>query len=432
MTRMIGLGVAAALLLPNLATGQVPDSLTVAQAIQRVIATHPAVAEAAHGVAAVQARVRERETAFGPTVVAQGSYTRIGPTPPLAFGGQSFNLYPADNWNGLVGVRQTLFDWGRRAGAVDEARSQQTSAADNAEVVESRLAYQTVQAFYGVLFLREALRVQDETIDALTQHLEIAQRRLAAGTATDFDVLSTQVRIATARSQRVDVTDALAQQNIELHQLLGLSADSAVTPAGGFDVSPIGLNEDSLVELALAQRPDLLLTRDAIASADVRTHLASLANRPSLHLDLSGGAKNGYVPDLNEMKANFVAAISVQLPLYDGHRTRFQVEEAAADVGAARSRAEALERSVTADVQRAVAAVRASREKIATADVQVRQARSAVALAQTRYQAGVVTNLDVLDAETLLSEAELVQLRARYELVQRHYQLEQAIGVRLW
>jgi outer membrane protein len=433
MALMIGLGVAAALLFPGgSAAGQVPDSLTVEQAIQRVIATYPAVAEAAHGVAASQARVRQRETAFGPTVAMQGSYTRIGPTPPLSFGGQSFNLYPADNWNGFVSVHQTLFDWGRRTTAVDEARSQQTTAAENAEVVKSRLAYQTVQAFYGVLYLREAIKVQDEEIDALTQHLEITQRKQAAGTATDFDVLSTQVRIATARSRRVDITDALAQQDIALRQLLGLPADSAVTPVGGFAESPIGLDEDSLVQVAMAQRPDLGMSRDAVASAEVQAHLASLADRPAVSLDLSGGAKNGYVPDLNQVKADFVAGMSVQLPVYNGHRTRYQVEEAEANMAVARSRAQALERSVSADVQRAVAAVRASREKIATADIQVRQARAAVALARTRYEAGVVTNLDVLDAETLLSEAELEQLRARYELVRGRYQLEQAVGVRIW
>jgi outer membrane protein len=433
MTLKIGLGIAAALFFPGgVAAGQVPDSLTVQQAIQRVIATHPAVAEAAHGVAASEARVRVGETAFGPSVAVQGSYTRIGPTPPLSFGGATFNLYPADNWNGHVSVRQTLLDWGRRRTVVDAARSQQTSAAESAEVVKSRLAYQTVQAFYGVLFLRADLKVRDDEIDALTRHLEITQRKVAAGTATDFDVLSTQVRIATARSQRVDVTDALAQQNIELRQLLGLPADSSITPAGGFDVSPMGLNQDSLVQVALVQRPDLKMSRDVVASAEVQARLASLADRPTVSLDLSGGAKNGYVPDLNQMKANFVAGISVELPIYNGHRTRFQVGEAEANTAVARSRAQVLERSVSADVQRAVAAVGASLEKIATAEVQVRQARAAVALARTRYQAGVVTNLDVLDAETLLSEAELVQLRARYALVQGHYQLEQAVGVRIW
>jgi outer membrane protein TolC len=186
------------------------------------------------------------------------------------------------------------------------------------------------------------------------------------------------------------------------------------------------------VSLALSQRPDLKMFRDAQASAKVQTQLASLADKPSLSLHLSAGAKNGYVPDINQIKPDFVAGVSVQLPIYNGDRTKAQVKVSESNESVAQSRTQALERTVSADVQKAVATVRASREKIATADVQVRQAQAALALARTRYQAGVVTNLDVLDAQTLLQQAELVQLRAHYELVQGHYQLEQAVGARLW
>ncbi len=433
MKSIIGLGMAAAFLLAGgRAAGQTPDSLSVEQAVKRVVATYPAVAEASHGVAAARARVQERETAFQPDVSLEALYSRIGPTPSIGFGAQTFQLFPADNWDGHVSVRHTLFDWGRRTAAVNVARSQQTSAAENVDVVASGLAYRTVGAFYGVLFLQEDLKVQDEEIQALTEHLQITQNKVAAGTATEYDVLSTEVRIATAKSQRVDITDALAQQKIELQQLLGLPADSSVVPVGGFHEDSTDLNEDSLVAVALAQRPDLKVSRDAVASAEVQTHLASLADRPSLSLDLSGGGKDGYVPNVSQIKADFVAGVSVQLPIYNGYRTRTQVEEAQANVKVARSRTQALERTVSADVEKAVVAVRSSREKIATAEVQVRQARAALALARTRYQAGVVTNLDVLDAETQLSEAELLQLRARYELVQGRYQLEQAIGERIW
>lgn len=433
MKRMIGLVVAAALLpFGGLAGSQVPDSVTVEQAIQRVIATHPAVAAAMNGVSESQAQVRARQTAFSPVVDAEGTYSRIGPTPTLTFNKESFSLFPADNWDGHVSLLHTLYDGGRRQVAVEEARSRQASAEENVDVVKSGLAYRTVHAFYGVLFLQEGLKVQDDEIQALTQHLHITQGKVEAGTATDFDVLSTQVRIATARSQRVDIVDQLEQSNIDLRQLLGVPEDSSVTPVGAFRPDTMHLDVDSLVSLALSQRPDVKLSRDAEASARVRTRLAALGDKPSLALHISAGAKNGYVPDINQIRPDFVAGMSVQLPIYNGDRTQAQVKVSRADVSVAASRTRTLERSVSAEVQKAVAAVRASREKIQTADVQVRQARAALALARTRYQAGVVTNLDVLDAQTLLAQAELVQLRARYELVQGHYRLEQAVGAKIW
>jgi outer membrane protein len=274
--------------------------------------------------------------------------------------------------------------------------------------------------------------VQDEDIDVLSQHLEITQGRVRAGAATDLDVLSTEVRIATARSQRVDIADALEQTRIELRRLLGLPQDTTAEPAGGLPADTLPLAVDSLTRVALARRPDVRMSRNAEASADVQTRLASLGDRPSVSLALTVGAKNGYVPNLNRIRPNFVAGMAVQLPVYDGDRTQSQVMESEAHASAARSHTEALERSVAADVEMAVASVRAAREKIGNTEVQVRQATAALDLARTRYQAGVVTNLDVLDAETLLAQAKLVQLRARYDLVRSRYRLEQATGARIW
>ncbi len=433
MKRIICLA-AAAMLAPvgGLSGSQVPDSLTIQQAIRLVVSTHPAVVEASNGVSASQARVEQSRSAFAPIVSAEGSYSRVGPVPTLDFNNESFSLFPANNYDAHFSLRHTLYDWGRRETAVEQAQTHQRSAAENVELVKSRLAYQTVQAFYAVLFLRQNLTVQDDEIGALTQHLQVIQDKVKAGTATDFDVLTTQVRIATAQSQRVDVANALDESRIELRQLLGMPADSAVEPVGDFQIDSVDLAIDSLVAAALVQRPDLKLSRDAEASAEVRTRIASLSDRPQLSLALTAGAKNGYVPNLNEIKPNFTAGMSLQLPVYNGDRTHSQVKVAQTEVTVARSHTASLVRSVTTDVERAAASLRASREKIQTADLQVRQATQALDLARTRYQAGVVTNLDVLDAETLLAQAKLVKLRAHYELVRGSYRLEQAVGDKIW
>ena len=65
-------------------------------------------------------------------------------------------------------------------------------------------------------------------------------------------------------------------------------------------------------------------------------------------------------------------------------------------------------------------------------DITVEQAKSAVEQARIRYQAGTVTNLDLLDAETSLSQAELMQIQALYQFVVSRYELGQAVGEKAW
>jgi outer membrane protein len=218
-----------ALVVPTALAAQ-QDSLTVQRAVARVLANHPAVHEAGQGVAAARARMDERQTAFLPTVSAEGLYSRVGPVTKLDFNNQTFALFPANNYNANVSLRHTLYDWGRRQAAVDQARTMEEGASDNVELVKSRLAYQTIGAFYAIIFLRDEIAVQDEEIAALQEHLAITQEKVKSGAATDFEVLTTQVRIATAESQRVDLEDALREQTIALRQLMGVPPDQPLNP----------------------------------------------------------------------------------------------------------------------------------------------------------------------------------------------------------
>jgi len=73
------------------------------------------------------------------------------------------------------------------------------------ELTKTNLSLQTIRVFYTIILLQKSMKVQDEQIEALNQHLSVTQKRVAAGTATSFDVLTTQVRVAGAQNQKVDI-----------------------------------------------------------------------------------------------------------------------------------------------------------------------------------------------------------------------------------
>lgn len=410
-----------------------PDTLTLAEVVGRVLENHPAIQGAGEEIAAARARVGQRHSAFYPELDFNGHYSRVGPVPSIDLPGQgSFELYPSNNYNVNFELRHTLLDFGKRSTNERLARSGEEAAGDDLELLTSRLAFQAVDDFYTILYLQGGLRVQDDEIAALNQHLAVTRELARTGSATEFEVLTTQVRVANASSRRIDIANALERAIIDLRGLMGSPPDEPVELRGGFETDLAELDVDSLTSLALAQRPELALARDGVESAELRRHLAALDRRPSLDLGLGVGAKNGYVPNLNEVKGNFVAALSLELPVFNGFRTRNELEETEAELGAARARTLDVSRRVVTEVRKAAADVRASQAKLEAAELQVRQAEEAVALARVRYRAGVITNLDVLDAETSLAEAKLVELEARYHLVTTKYALQRAVGDQIW
>jgi outer membrane protein TolC len=408
------------------------DSLTVAQVVRLAVDNHPAVLAAQAGVAAAQAHVAGSRAGIWPEVSGEADYVRIGPVPEVTLPAGSLEMAPANNLDFHVMARETLYDFGRLSTGEDLARKGQRTAELTVAQVKYNLAYRTIETFYSILFLRENFKVIDQQIEALQQHLDAAQKRVRSGSATDFEVLTTQVRISAATNRRIEVSEALTRQENLLRQLTGLPADSTLKLQGDFVAAAAPSNADSLIAVARQELPEAQLSKSSETSAEVRVRLAALGLRPTVSAFLEGGFKNGYFPDLNVLKANYVAGLSLRAPIFNGHLTRHQVQEAQANLDAARSRTRDVERQIGSNVRTVIAEVQANLEKVQNAQPQLEQARRAVAMAEVRYAAGVITNLDLLDAQTALSDAQLALLKAQYDLKISVYALQKAIGQKVW
>lgn len=409
------------------------DTLTVEQAVQRVVQSHPAVVRASENVQASQARVLQAEAAKSPDAGFEGIYTRIGPVPQLYFPGLGdFKLYPENNYDAHVGGQYTVYDFGKANAAVEAAQSHVQSAHDAVEMTKNGLAYQTIRTFYTILFLQKSIQVTDEQISALNQHLLTTQKKVESGTATSFDVLTTQVRVAAAQNQKAELENTMNQQQIILHQLLGIPSEQRVQLRGEFRMTPVFLNIDSLVQQAFNQRTEMKLAHDAEQSAELQSKAVSYGTMPSLKVNLAYGVKNGYIPNLDVLRGNWVAGVQVQVPIYDGKRTDHQEEEAEANVLAAQAHVKESERQVRGDVERAVGDIQTALNKLQISNLQLEQAKEAVSIARKRYETGSVTNLDLLDAETAESAAQLGNVQALYNYVLSVYELKHATGAALF
>ncbi|MGB9591420.1 MAG: TolC family protein, partial [Candidatus Kryptoniota bacterium] len=294
------------------------------------------------------------------------------------------------------------------------------------------LSYQTVQTFYTILFLEKSIQVQKDEIATLRQHLLMTKKKVEAGTGTDFDVLTTQVRVAAAVDKRISLENSLINAQTQLRRLLNFPANIPLKLIGDFTESPISLNMDSLLNVALQNRVELKMADDQIKIAKAQYSVASVVNNPSVNFSVSYGFKNGYEPNINAWRGNYVAALQVQIPLFDGYRENSMKEEASATIRAAESHREDIIEKIKSDVQMAVTDLQSNMEKLQTTDITIQQAESALQLARLRYQAGTVTNLDLLDSETALAEAKLMQLEALYRFVMSRYELKHALGLREW
>jgi outer membrane protein len=408
------------------------DSLSIDDAVRLTLEHHPAIKQARSGLMAAEARVGIDQSERYPQVSLSGDYTRLGPVASIDLNGDKFLLYPADNFDFHVGLNKTLYDFGRTATSVKLAETERQGYQDNIGTVQYRLAYRTISACNAIIILHKNIAVIQDQIDALNQHIDVARKRVKAGTATDFDVLTTQVRVAGANDQKIEAMRSLQNQEIALRELTGLPADQPMNLSGDFSVTPISLNPDSLVLAAETQRPEMKIAKDAEDVASVKSEIAGLGKKPRLALNVTTGLKNGYIPNLNTLKGNYTAGLIVNVPLFDGYHTRHKIDEANANLTSARDHTSDLQNQITAEVRQAISGVNSSRDKIDNAELQLKQAQQALTIARSRYDAGAATNLDLLDAETSLTKARLVHWTALYDYTMSLVALDKATGKKIW
>jgi outer membrane protein len=415
------------------AQGATGDSLSLHDAVRLAVESHPSVEQALEGVKAAEAQVGVARSALYPGFSVEASYARLDPVSSMELpGAGTEDLFPHNNYDVHLAAGRRLYDAGRTQAGVRLAEAGTQVTRDNVEMARWSLAYQAAATFNLILILRESIMVLEEQIRTLEEHLDVSRKRDETGSATKLDVLTTEVRVASARDARIDAGNSLARQEIVFRQLVGYPADRPVLLRGDFSAPPMAVKRDSLLAAAMQARPELWSSQDAESTAMAATHLASLGARPTLGVGISSGFKNGYFPGLNRMKANVAASLTLDLPLFDGYRTLHQEEQSHANLRAAQARTAEVRRRITAEVEQAMVATQADQEKIRNAEVQVDRAREAVAMAETQYRAGVITNLDLLDVETSMSEAKLLYLRAKYDYVASLNALDRATGRRIW
>jgi outer membrane protein len=407
--------------------------LTLDQAIQFVRENNPALKAAAEEITAADARITQSRSAYFPQISAGAGYTWLDTVSKISIGNSGeLQFMPNDNYDAKVTARATLLDFGKRGANVNLARSGKKTAEQSLELARRELSFQTVELFYGILFLRENLRVEEKEIAALNKALDYTTKRYQAGSATRFDVLSTEVRIAAARNRTLDVEHELRRSQLTLRRLTGMAETLPLSLQGTFALTPKAPADSGLVAQALGQRLELQLSREGERAAKLHRSLAMKGGAPVLTGIISWGVTNGYQPDINEMRRNVSAGLHLEIPLFTGFRTSAERQESAALMRAATQRRIDTEEQVKTDVEESLHALQTASEKMSTTEVQVKQAELAARHIRARYENGMATALDLLDTEAALSQAELARLQAAYACVMTGYSLKRATGEIFW
>jgi outer membrane protein len=405
------------------------DSLGFEETVRKVVTTHPAVLKAAEAVQMAEAGVGMAQTTRLPEVDVTAGYTFLGPLPSITIPDKgTFKMGTPNNITSALNVRETLVDFSRTSGNVQLQKSSRDISAANLELVKQQLIMATAVGYYSLVYFQEALKIKCLQIETLKKHYDFVAKKEETGSATQYEVLSTRVRLSVAESQKTDIETAKKNYMFILNSLLGLPAGSPLVVKNKLVADSEADDRHQLEDYALNHRTEMALAELKQKNARLKLEVIKLQNRPLLTANASTGFRNGYFPEINRIKANYLAGLSLRIPLYDASRQKYQELMAGNEISMAIQSGEQTCRDISVEVNQNRENLDASSVKITQSELQARLAEEARKLAELSYQTGTITNLDLLDAETVEAESRLSLLKARTDFSINLIRLNLSLG----
>lgn len=409
------------------------DSLSLKTIIGKVITTHPTVKAAEEAINNADARIGLAKTGYYPQVDMSANYSNMGPVTKLTIPSMgTFQLFPQNNYSASINYSQVVYDFGRTRQNIEVENENKTIGEQALEQVKQKLSLYAVNNYYTLLFLQAAIEIKDEQLGTLKAHLAHIETMMATGSATEYQVLSTKVKISTVESQKVDLEASLTSQKEALNSLLGNDHRNEPIVKNELSVKIPVIESDSIISFAFQNRDEILITKEKMTLAELKYDFVKLQNKPVISFMAAGGAKNGYVPYLNQIRPNYIVGMGIRIPLFDGMKNKFNLSQAQSAITSLSYENESTKRTISNEIYESEAYMMAAEKKVSQFELQLSQALKAYSLAETSFKSGTITNLDLLDANTSVSETKLMLLKARIDYVASVYKLKVALGMRIY
>ena len=410
--------------------------LSLGEAINHALERNSTILKAQSDLEATYGVVVQTRAIAIPKVKMAGEYQATDATERFPVG--NIQTQNDQNWSRNIRVVQSLYEGGRVRSALRTAKLTKEQGLLRYQSVVADTILEVQIAYYDILLAAQQITVQEASLGLLQKELEDATRRFEAGTVPRFNVLRAEVEVANARPRVIRARNSYRINKNNLAVLLGYDVPhdvwediplqlSGVLAAEPYEIAiPVALGQ------ALERRPELGALRKAEGLRRETVTNAKAGYKPSVQLFAGYGDRvSTFSDDLTRDVPGWQAGALLSWDLFDGFLTKGKVQEARALHSRAQEDLADLTRRIELEVRTAYSNFIEAREVLESQKKVQEQGEEALRLATSRSQAGTGTQLDVLNAQTALTEARTTQVQALRDYSVARAKLERAIGAHL-
>lgn len=361
--------------------------------------------------------LRQADSALLPTISGSADIARYQTASTPDFNAQGYTL----------SITQPILNFGVFAG-IGQARAEVRRAEAEYTAAQQDLMLRVAQAYLGALAAQDNVELAQAERSAISQQLEVAEGRLSAGLGTITEVHDARARFQLAEANALAAQDQLRDSLEALGELTGNVGESLKTLKSEIPtVRPQPENQEQWVNTAEKQNLSILANQAAYDASRKQVQIQRSGHFPSVSLfgKISDTESD---PALSTDGRNDSVGIQLTVPIFQGGYVSASTSQAKHLREAARQQLEASRRNTKRQTRAAYAGVLSGIKRVEALKQAVVAGESALTAKQTGFEAGINTNLDVLNAQRDLYAAKRDYAQTRYTYILDLLRLKQAAG----
>lgn len=407
--------------------------------------------------------VKEARTGFLPKISAEGAYTRLDERPYISAGSFSrmfdvmrapvddlvergyldpatlsgfqpdgpSKIYVGDDDNYRIGIslEQPLFTGFGVLESYRMAKYESDAERWNLQSAENRVRYNVAGTYIQIVKARANLQVADESVEQMEAHITDLRNLLDAGMVIRNDLLMAEVQLSNLRLLRSRAGNGVDLSMAALCHELGIGLETTIIPVDSLPQPPdIGATLDEYSNRALRERPELRAMNDYLGISRSSIRITRGQYLPSVFLI---GNYEWNRPDREynpEFYDSWNVTLAFRMNIFDWGAIYHQIAQAKLSHEEREENLHLLTDGILLEVKQSYLAWQEANRAVEIAEEGLEQAEENFRVTRENFHQGMMTNSDLLDAQTLLTRAKVQRVGALADLYLAQAWLELATG----
>lgn len=343
-----------------------------------------------------EAGVREAGGGFWPLANYQVSDSKYEPS----------SMGTENSFRASVSITQSLYTGGRLTNGLNIAKTNLEMAREDERKIRQQITYNVKEAYYRVWLAEQMLKVSRSSFENLGHHVEQVKIFYKVGTSSKFDLLRAEVQRESLKPQLIKAENGLALAKLNLATFTGLEKDFQFIVS--YDPTQLQLPEkydysvQSILDEASLNRPELRQIKQLTLLKEYKTKMAEAAYKPTLALV---GSYNKTKSDISDES---ILSLTLNLSglIFDGFATPARIDSATKDAELNEINEISLRDQFRFEVEQSLQILNESLETTRASQSNIGLTKESLRLTQARFDAGMATTMDIMDAQLALDQAQ--------------------------